>query len=92
MIIVGDTNFDKIEPVVGQAYEYQEYIRLWWPNQDYFNLTWERIRTAFTDPLMREALFDVWLNRDYTRYGQVTGKDMSLENWSPIYPHAPVCA
>ncbi len=83
VIIVGDTNFDKIEPVVGQAYEYQEYIRLWWPNQDYFNLTWERIRTAFTDPLMREALFDVWLNRDYTRYGQVTGKDMSLENWSP---------
>jgi DNA-binding beta-propeller fold protein YncE len=32
---------------------------------------------------MRAALFDIWLNRDYKKYGQVTGKDMSLENWSP---------
>jgi DNA-binding beta-propeller fold protein YncE len=28
-------------------------------------------------------LFDIWLNRDYNKYGQVTGRDMSLENWSP---------
>ena len=83
VIIVGANNFTKIEPVVGQAYDKFEYIRLWWPNQDYFGLTWERIKVALTDPAMRSALFQIWLNRDYTDYGKVTGKDMSLENWSP---------
>ncbi len=83
VIIVGGNNFGKIEPVVGQAYDEFEYIRLWWPNQDYFNLTWDRIKYALTNPEMREALFQVWLNRDYSKYGQVTGKDMTLENWNP---------
>ena len=83
LILVGDANFGKIEPVVGQGYEKFEYIRLWWPNQDYFDLTWQRIADALTDPMMREALFHIWLDRDYTLYGQVTGKDMSLPNWNP---------
>ncbi|WP_457826733.1 hypothetical protein, partial [Staphylococcus aureus] len=54
-----------------------------WPNQDYFGLTWDRIKNDLTNPEMREALFQIWLNRDYTKYGTVTGKDMSLSNWSP---------
>jgi DNA-binding beta-propeller fold protein YncE len=83
VIIVGDGNFGKIEPVVGNAFDKFEYIRLWWPNQDYFNLTWERVWNAITNPQMRAALFQIWLNRDYTEYGKVTGKDMSLENWNP---------
>lgn len=83
VIIVGDSNFSRIEPIVGQAFDSFEYIRLWWPNQDYYDLTWERIRSALTNPEMRAALFQIWLNRDYTKYGQVTGKDMRLENWSP---------
>ena len=32
---------------------------------------------------MRNAIFQIWLNRDYTLYGQLTQKDMSLENWYP---------
>jgi DNA-binding beta-propeller fold protein YncE len=32
---------------------------------------------------MRAALFQIWLNRDYTKYGQVTNKDLSFQNWSP---------
>ncbi len=82
-IVVGDNNFDRLLPVVGQAYYQFDYIRMWWPNQDYFNLTWDRIKNAFTDPEMRAALFDIWLNRDYTDYARLTNKDMSLANWSP---------
>jgi DNA-binding beta-propeller fold protein YncE len=82
-ILVGDTNYGKIEPVVANAYNQFDYIRLWWPNQDYFGLTWERVLSALRDPLMREALFQIWLNRDYTLYGQATNKDMSLTNWYP---------
>jgi streptogramin lyase len=83
VILVGEGNFGKIEPVVGQAYDQFDYIRLWWPNQDYFGLTLDRITSALTNPQMRQALFDIWLNRDYTLYGQVTNKDLSLANWYP---------
>ncbi len=32
---------------------------------------------------MRKAVFQIWLNRDYTEYGKVTQRDLSLPNWSP---------
>lgn len=83
IILVGEKNYGKIEPVVGQAYHRYDFIRLWWPNQDYFDLNWSRIWNALRDPAMRQALFEIWLYRDYTRYGQLTGKDMSLTNWYP---------
>ena len=84
VILVGDNNFAKIEPVVGQAYHQFNYNRIWWPNQDYYNLTWERIKNATTNPEMRAALWDIWLNRDYTKYAEITGKtDLTLPTWSP---------
>jgi len=83
VIIVGSENYGKIEPIVGQAFDRFEYTRMWWPNQDYYNLTWERIWNAITNPAMRSALFQIWLNRDFTEYAQVVGRDMSLPNWQP---------
>ncbi len=43
LILVGQDNFGKIEPVVGQAYDKFEYNRIWWPNMDYFNLNKDRL-------------------------------------------------
>jgi sugar lactone lactonase YvrE len=83
VILVGDNNFAKIEPVVGQAYHRFDYIRIWWPDQDYYNLTWERIWSALSNPEMRSALFQIWYNRDYTKYAEIKGKDMSLPKWEP---------
>ena len=83
LILVGDANFGKIEPVVANLYDQFDYIRLWWPNQDYYDLTWDRIKNAIFNPAMRNAVFQIWLNRDYTEYGKVTDRDMSLPNWSP---------
>lgn len=83
IILVGEKNYGKIEAVVGQAYHSFDFIRLWWPNQDYFDLNWQRIREALSSPEMRQAIFEIWLYRNYTRYGQLTGKDMSLTNWYP---------
>lgn len=82
-ILVGEKNYGKIEPVVGQAYNQFDYIRIWWPNQDYFGLTPQRILDAIRNPQMRAALFDIWLNRDYTLYSQITEQDLSLPNWQP---------
>jgi len=83
VIIVGDSNYGKIEPIVGQAYYRFDYIRMIWPNQDYFDFSTKQILEAIRNPRMRAALFDIWLNRDFTAYGQVTGKDMSITNWNP---------
>lgn len=83
-IIVGDNDFAKIEPIVRQDYYRFDYIRMVWPDQDYFGLTWERIRNALSNPGMRAALFQIWLNRDFTQYAQVTGKDtLTQSNWQP---------
>jgi len=82
-ILVGDANYGKIEPVVRDEFISFDYIRLWWPNQEYFGLTWERIRDALTNGKMRQALFQIWFNRDYTEYGETIGRPISLETWSP---------
>ncbi|RME06636.1 MAG: TIGR03663 family protein [Anaerolineae bacterium] len=85
VILVGDNNFQKIEPVVGNAYDKFEYVRIWWPNQDYFNLTWERVKNALFNREMRSAIFQIWLNRDYTQYAALTGKqaEFNPSTWVP---------
>ena len=113
-VIVGAGNYAKIEPLLGDKFIKFEYIRMVWPNQDYFNLVSERpdpnapldeaypctgvmsflqlikkydyskICKAVTDPAMREAIFNIWLNRDYTKYAEVTGSTGTTpENWDP---------
>lgn len=113
-IIVGDNNFSKIEPVVGEDYIRFDYVRMVWPNQDYFNLVSERfypdepfpedypctgilsifklirnrdysrVCNALGNPEMRAAIFDIWLNRDYTRYARLTGRNTLVDsNWDP---------
>ncbi|MBG7609800.1 MAG: TIGR03663 family protein [Anaerolineae bacterium] len=111
VILVGDNNYDKLEPVVGNAYYQFDYIRIWWPNQDYYALQWSNIeaehlrenstdftemttwdylgrvwghiRPFFTNPEVRSAILQIWLNRDYSEYAALRGTDMSLQNWQP---------
>ncbi len=84
VILVGEANYAKVDAIVGQAYDKFDYIRIWWPNQDYFDLTWERVRNAVTNPAMRSAIFQIWLNRDYREYAKLTKNDnMSASTWSP---------
>lgn len=84
LIIASDTLSGKLEPIVRDDYYKFDYTRLWWPNQDYFNLTWERIGKAIADPKMRAALFDIWLNRDYRLYAEITGSTtLKVETWQP---------
>ncbi len=85
IIIAGEDVFNKIDAVVGSNYIRYDYMRLWWPNQDYFNLTWDRIWGAVNDPKMRAAVFNIWLNRDYSEYAKLTQKEtlFTPEGWSP---------
>ncbi len=42
LVIVDSKNFDKIDAALGPNYYRIDYIRMWWPNQDYFNLVTPR--------------------------------------------------
>ncbi|MDO9546828.1 MAG: TIGR03663 family protein [Pelolinea sp.] len=84
LIIAGQDKYAKLEPIVKDNYYAFEYMRLWWPMQDYWNLNWERISSALVDPNMRQALFNIWLDRDYSLYAQVNDNQfLTLETWLP---------
>ncbi len=42
IVIVDSKNFDKIDQALGPGYYRIDYIRMWWPNQDYFSLVTDR--------------------------------------------------
>ncbi|MCX6038148.1 MAG: NHL repeat-containing protein, partial [Chloroflexi bacterium] len=77
-------NFDAIKAIVGNDYYRINYIRMVWPNQDYFNLTWARIKDALTNPSTRAALWQIWINRDYSKYAEATGNTgLTVPDWNP---------
>jgi len=87
IILASDQNYSKIDSLVKDDYVKYDYIRLVWPTQDYYYLTWDRIRYALTDPNMRSALFQIWLNKDYSKYAEIKGRsDLTTSTWSPSDP------
>jgi predicted membrane-bound mannosyltransferase/DNA-binding beta-propeller fold protein YncE len=118
-ILVGDANYSKIDPVVSDEYFYFDYIRIWWPNEDYKRITWGSIESErkaewaahpdplttqskmtvfdylgqvwkkhigpfFTDSHVREAIWQIWFNRDYTQYAALSERtEFTLPTWSP---------
>jgi len=113
VVVVDQKNFDTIDAALGSNFYRFDYIRMWWPNQDYFGLTYprdasvdfyedypckgalgflrwfkqtdySRVCNAILDPNIRAGIWDIWFNRDYTRYGAATGSNAAeLPTWSP---------
>ncbi|MCU0464278.1 MAG: glycosyltransferase family 39 protein [Anaerolineae bacterium] len=92
VVLVGDANRNVVEPLLEDRYQRFDHKRMWWPMQDYFDLNAMRMNDVFAlseDPLMptvdsgrlRRALFDIWWNKDYTLYGEVTNKTFSFDRW-----------
>jgi predicted membrane-bound mannosyltransferase/DNA-binding beta-propeller fold protein YncE len=81
IVIAGRDEWDEVAPYMGDDYLVNTYTFLWWPIEDYKNLTWARITNAITDTQMRAALWDIWYDRDYQRYGELTGKKYTLDEW-----------
>lgn len=78
IIIVGPKNFEKVHPYVSRDYVKRTYRLVWWPDMDYFNLTWERLWNAFTDPQQQERLYQIFFYRryrdtnDYSKFRDLT--------------------
>jgi predicted membrane-bound mannosyltransferase/streptogramin lyase len=80
VIIAAPCTWGAVGGYAGDDYVMTEYVYMWWPMQDYWHLdaierTWEQ------DPRMGEALWDIWYDRDYTLYDEVTGKNHTLDRW-----------
>src|SRR5579859_6743739 len=81
VVISGPKHWSKVESLLGDRYYKFEYIRMVWPMQEYFNLTWQRISFALTSPQYRQAIWNIWTNRDYTLYGTLTSTNYDLSQW-----------
>lgn len=84
IILAGSANYSSVEPIIRNNYYTFEYFRLWWPNQNYFNLDLRRIAQDLRSPDMRQALLDIWLQRDYSLYAIAKNNSfVNLSSWSP---------
>lgn len=82
VVIAGRGEWEDVSPYMSdQKYIENTYTFLWWPMEDYKNLSWERLENALTNPQMHRALWDIWYNRDYTRYDEITDKTHTLDEW-----------
>ncbi|MBC6935624.1 MAG: TIGR03663 family protein [Chloroflexi bacterium] len=88
VVIVGDENRAAAEAALEDRYYRFDYQRLWWPMQDYFGLTPQRVINTFDfspsntqAAQIRRGIFNIWWWRDYTTYGEAVGKSYSITAW-----------
>jgi uncharacterized protein (TIGR03663 family) len=79
VVIAGRDQWEGVTPYLARDYVFNTYAALWWPMEDYRDLSWAR--RAITDTQFRAALWDIWYDRDYCRYGELTGKTHTLDQW-----------
>lgn len=77
VVIVGEDKNADVERILGDDYYKFDYIRLWWPMQEYFNLNYDRVTNLFADnaevpaaSMFRRGIWDIWWERDYDHYGE----------------------
>ena len=83
VVLAAQTEWSMVEPILGADYTAFDYKHIWWPVEDYKDLTWERIRHALTNPEWRQALWDVAWARDYRLYARLINPEnpFTLHTW-----------
>ena len=67
VVLAGDKNDAKVQPFLGDRYYRFKRRLVWWPNQQYMDLTWERIKDILTSPEKRKILWNILYFRKYPR-------------------------
>ncbi len=84
VVLVDESNFASAQTILSDQYYQFDYIRMVWPNQDYFNLTFGRVWNAISNPSMRSAILQIWLNRDFRQYANLTNSNsFTPATWEP---------
>lgn len=86
VVVVGAAHLSTVEPILEDRYVRFDHMRLWWPMQDYFYLTPDRVQNALdlTNPQsaqIRQGMFDIWWSRDYSTYGAATNHNYNITEW-----------
>ncbi len=92
VVIVGSRNWANVDPFLSKDYVSHEYTFLWWPMEEYRKFSWEAlfgkapdelnpVRRGLGNPDVRQALWDIFWYRDYTKYGEVFGGTYTAGEW-----------
>ncbi|MFH2103518.1 MAG: flippase activity-associated protein Agl23 [Chloroflexota bacterium] len=110
--VIGVTaeSYAKLAPILRDDYYESSYMRMWWPNMDYWSLKWDNILVernfeagpeaaemtfgeylryawghispVFTDVQTRNAIWQIWLNRDFAPYANLRNTNaFTLTDW-----------
>jgi len=79
-----DAQFAQIADTLSATYARFDYMLVWWPMQDYYDLNWDRISYSLFNPQARAALWEIAFNRNFEPYARLFGKtSLTPETWSP---------
>ena len=91
VVIVGRKNWENVDPFLANNYVKHDYTFLWWPMEEYRQFSWNALlgygqpedqpRRGLGNPDVRQALWDIFWHRDYTKYGQVFGGTYTAGQW-----------
>ena len=89
VVIVGSKNWANVDPFLANNYVKHDYTFLWWPMEEYRKFSWPALVGNPTDETqrglgnagVRQALWDIFWHRDYTKYGEVFGGTYTAGQW-----------
>jgi uncharacterized protein (TIGR03663 family) len=67
VVLVSERNDAKVQPFLGDRYYKFKRRLVWWPDQQYMGLTWDRVRNILTSPEKRQILWNILYWRVYPR-------------------------
>jgi DNA-binding beta-propeller fold protein YncE len=83
VILAAPSEWEMVEEIVGETHRAVDYKHIWWPVEDYKDLTWARLRAVLTEPERRRAVWDIIWRRDYRRYARLRDPEnpFTLRTW-----------
>ena len=89
VVIVGSKNWANVDPFLANNYIKHDYTFLWWPMEEYRKFSWSALlgnpsdetRRGIANTDVRQALWDIFWQRDYTKYGEVFGGTYTAGQW-----------
>lgn len=82
----GNANYAATKDKLQADYTRFDYVQVWWPMQDYMDLTGERIRYSLVNVKAREALWQIVFNRNYKPYADLFNKAaLTDDHWQPSH-------
>ena len=90
VILAGSDKWEAIENIIRDDYVAETYSYIWWPMEEYRNVSWTSIlgvndtpeqARGLGSPEVRQALWDIFFYRDYAQYQATFGGSYTTGQW-----------